>query len=69
VLLEENIIMDFSIYGCILYHLVSNSIKHSPANQKIKIKLEFTQTPDSDFYGILTTKVLDQGPGMDLFEF
>jgi signal transduction histidine kinase len=62
---EENIITDFNIYSCILYHLVGNSMKHSPPNTLIRIILSFAKTQNSDFNGILTTRVIDQGPGID----
>jgi signal transduction histidine kinase len=61
---------DFNIYGCILYHLVSNSIKHSVPYTVIEISVSYCDAPlDSGLSGTLITKIVDQGPGMDLTEF
>ena len=57
---------DFEIYGSILYHLVSNSIKHSSNNTKIKLTLDFKfeVLSHKQFSGTLTTRVKDEGSGL-----
>ncbi len=58
--------MDYDIFGCIIYHLISNSIKHSHNNTKITLTLDFSSLSNQEFSGTLTTKVEDQGSGFDL---
>ena len=62
--------LDFDIYGCILYQLVSNSIKHSPNNTQIKLILDFMieYLPNQDFSGTLSSILEDQGTGIDAQE-
>jgi len=39
---------DFRIYNCIMYHLMSNAIKHCPRNTTIGVDFSFCSRAETD---------------------
>jgi hypothetical protein len=54
---------DYRIYNCILFHLISNAIKHCPNNSKIKVVLSFCRRAERDsvLSGEISTKITNDG--------
>jgi len=54
---------DYRIYNCIMFHLISNAIKHCPMKSRIRVELSFWERLEADsvLTGELSTKITNEG--------
>jgi len=67
--------LDWRVYKSILFHILSNAIKHCNSKGKIGLDILYEDCTDEAYieknekngvkFGVLTTQVLNTGEGMD----